>query len=203
MAAIKRIILNKWDTSPQGCKISCIKFVQKVIQVQTQGEISDPRVSIFEVPTCLSFGESAKFHGWIQRPEKNETSLAVVPRNHALLVLPNIEAETSGLLDRLLNVFYENSRCATSILCSPTILQNNNLTIIYSDALLVNATLNCVAVLIRTRPSTANKILETILNFNPLKEPYPPITPIVRVNIKSMERTVRTLLVNVLKRYAW
>ena len=46
----------------------------------------------------------------IQRPEQNETSIALVPRNHPLLPLPNLEAEASGLLDRLLSVFQENSR---------------------------------------------------------------------------------------------
>lgn len=44
-----------------------------------------------------------------QRPEHNETSLALVPRNHPLLPLANLEAETSGLLDRLLSVIQENS----------------------------------------------------------------------------------------------
>lgn len=46
MTAIKHTILQKWDTAPQGVKICCIKFVQKVVQVQTQGLISDPRVRI-------------------------------------------------------------------------------------------------------------------------------------------------------------
>lgn len=45
-----------------------------------------------------------------QRPEQNETSLAVVPRNHAVLSIPNLEAESSGLLDRLLGVFQEEAR---------------------------------------------------------------------------------------------
>lgn len=45
-----------------------------------------------------------------QRPDQNETSLAVVPRNHALLSIPNLEAESSGLLDRLLGVFQEETR---------------------------------------------------------------------------------------------
>lgn len=44
-----------------------------------------------------------------QRPEQNETSIALVPRNHPLLQLQNLEAEASGLLDRLLSVFQENS----------------------------------------------------------------------------------------------
>ncbi|EFE44653.1 mRNA cleavage and polyadenylation specificity factor complex subunit (Pta1), putative [Trichophyton verrucosum HKI 0517] len=91
MTTIKHTILKKWDVSSHGVKICCIKFAQKVVQVQTQGPIADPR-----------------------RPEKNETSLAIVPRNHPLLAIPNIEAETSGLLDRLLNVFHENSRSVVS-----------------------------------------------------------------------------------------
>lgn len=45
-----------------------------------------------------------------QRPEQNETSLAIVPRNHALLTIPNLEAEASGLLDRLLGAFQEEAR---------------------------------------------------------------------------------------------
>lgn len=47
-----------------------------------------------------------------QRPEQNETSLSIVPRNHPVLTLQNLEAEASGLLDRLLTVFQENSKCA-------------------------------------------------------------------------------------------
>lgn len=69
-----------------------------------------------------------------------------------------------------------------------------------SDAILVNATLNCLAVLIRTRQSIANKIIDTILNFNPLKQANSHMTPTLRVSLKSMERTTRAVLVNVLKR---
>ncbi|KAM5442913.1 hypothetical protein MferCBS31731_001785 [Microsporum ferrugineum] len=155
MTTIKHTILRKWDASSHGVKICCIKFAQKVVQVQTQGPIADPR-----------------------RPEKNETSLAIVPRNHPLLAIPNIEAETSGLLDRLLNVFHENS----------------------SDPVLINATLNSIPVLIRTRPSISNKIITAILNFNPLKQANAPLTPTTKVNIKSMERTTRALLLSIIKK---
>ena len=44
MAAIKSNILRRWDTATIGVKICCIKFVQKVVQVQTPGLIADPRV---------------------------------------------------------------------------------------------------------------------------------------------------------------
>ncbi|OJD24700.1 hypothetical protein ACJ73_03930 [Blastomyces percursus] len=155
MTGIKQNILKRWDIASNNIKVCCIKFVQKVVQVQTTGVISDPR-----------------------RPERNETSLSIVPRNHPLIPLPNLEAEASGLLDRLLNVFYENS----------------------SDPILVNATLNCLPILIRTRQSISSKIVNAILNFNPLKQANAPMTPTIRVNIKSMERTTRALLINLMKR---
>lgn len=70
-----------------------------------------------------------------------------------------------------------------------------------SDALLVNATLNCLAPLIRTRQSVANKIINAVLEFYPAKHVRPPFTPTIRVSVKSMERTARALLINILKKY--
>ncbi|KAL9100605.1 MAG: hypothetical protein Q9163_004042 [Psora crenata] len=155
MAAIKSNILKRWDSATIGVKICCIKFVQKVVQVQTPGVIADPR-----------------------RSEQNETSIALVPRDHPLIPPPRLEPEASGLLDRLLNVFHEDP----------------------SDAVLVNATLNCLGVLLRTRQSIAHKIISAILSFNPLKQANSPMTPKVKVQIKSMEKTTRSVLLNVYRR---
>ncbi|KAJ6109685.1 hypothetical protein N7486_001920 [Penicillium sp. IBT 16267x] len=155
MNTIKQDILRRMDSFPCPVKICCVKFLQRVVQVQTPGLIADPR-----------------------RPDQNETSLAIVPRNHDILTIPHLEAESSGLLDRLLGVFQEET----------------------SDALLVNATLNCLAPLIRTRQSIANKIINTILDFYPAKHVQPPFTPAVRVGVKSMERTARALLIHILKK---
>ena len=44
MAAIKSNILKRWDTAVTGIRVCCIKFVQRVVQVQTPGVIADPRV---------------------------------------------------------------------------------------------------------------------------------------------------------------
>ena len=44
MAAIKLDILKRWDTASTGIRVCCIKFVQRVVQVQTPGVIADPRV---------------------------------------------------------------------------------------------------------------------------------------------------------------
>ncbi|EEA22203.1 mRNA cleavage and polyadenylation specificity factor complex subunit (Pta1), putative [Talaromyces marneffei ATCC 18224] len=155
ITAIKHNILQRMDTAPHPVRVCCIKFVQKVVHTQTPGPIADPR-----------------------RPERNETSIAIVPRTHPLLSIPNLEAEASGLLDRLLTVLQDDS----------------------DDAILVNATINCLGILIRSRPTIANKILETLLNFNPIKIDHGPLTPTMRVKIKSMERTTRAVLINLLKR---
>ena len=105
MCEIKQDILRKMDSFPCPVKLCCAKFIQRVVQVQTPGLISDPRVC-YTIPgqLCITVLTS------LQRPEQNETSLAVVPRNHTLLSIPNLEAESSGLLDRLLGVFQEETR---------------------------------------------------------------------------------------------
>ncbi|KAL4911852.1 hypothetical protein BDW62DRAFT_195980 [Aspergillus aurantiobrunneus] len=154
--AIKQNLLRRWDSFSYPVKVCCIKFAQRVVLVQTHGSIADPR-----------------------RPEQNETSLAIVPRNHPILSLPNLEAEASGLLDRILSVFQEDDA---------------------SDPILVNATLNCLATLVRTRQSVGNKIINSILNFLPARHTRSPVTPAVRVGVKSMERTARAVLINIIKR---
>ncbi|KAL8912559.1 MAG: hypothetical protein Q9172_007484 [Xanthocarpia lactea] len=155
MAAIKSNVFRRWDTASSGIRVCCIKFVQRVVQVQTPGVVADPR-----------------------RPEQNEVSLALVPREHPLIPPSRLEPEALGLLDRLLNVFHEEK----------------------SDAILVNATLNCLGTLIRTRQNAANKIITAILNFNPLKQANSPMTPKMKVQIKSMEKTARMVLINVMRR---
>ncbi|BCS21336.1 RNA-processing protein PTA1 [Aspergillus puulaauensis] len=153
--AIKQDLLRRWDSFSYPVKVCCIKFAQRVVLVQTHGLIADPR-----------------------RPEQNETSLAIVPRNHSILSLPNLEAEASGLLDRILTVFQEDA-------CDP---------------ILVNATLNCLAALARSRQSIGNKIVNAILGFFPARYTRSPVTPTVRVGVKSMERTARAVLINIIKR---
>ena len=59
--------------------------------------------------------------------------------------------------------------------------------------------MNCLAILVRTRPAVANKIISAILSFNPLKQANSPMTPRLRVIVKSMERTTRALLKNINK----
>ncbi|KAI5294452.1 hypothetical protein KEM52_003999 [Ascosphaera acerosa] len=157
MTAIKQQILTRWNSAPTDVRICCIRFAQKVVYVQTMGAI-DPR-----------------------RPDRNEISLNIVPRTHPVLQLPSLQAEASGLLDRLLNLFYENS----------------------SDSYLVNATLNGFAGLMRNRQSVANKVLDALICYNPIAAAMKagaPLTPAVKVSVTSIERTVRALLLYFIKR---
>lgn len=155
MAGIKSSILRRMDTAPAGVRICCIKFVARVVQTQTPGLIADPR-----------------------RPEQNEISLALVPKDHPTTPPTNLEAEASGLLDRLLGVLQDND----------------------TDALVVTATLNSLSTLVQRRPSISPKILMTVLNFNPLKLAGAPLTGKDKIAIKSMARTTMSFLLNVLKR---
>ena len=106
MASIKSNILKRWDTAATGVRVCCIKFVQRVVQVQTPGVIADPRVCDMLAAPCKEHYVNAM----LQRPDQNEVSIALVPRDHPLIPPPRLEPEASGLLDRLLNVFNEDIR---------------------------------------------------------------------------------------------
>ena len=106
MASIKSNILKRWDTAATGVRICCIKFVQKVVQVQTPGVIADPRVRISSTAPSSEHSTNTT----LQRSDQNEISIALVPRDHPLIPPPRLEPEASGLLDRLLNVFNEDIR---------------------------------------------------------------------------------------------
>jgi symplekin len=56
-----------------------------------------------------------------------------------------------------------------------------------------------MAILIRSRPAVANKIISAILSFNPLKLANSPMTLRHKVVAKSLERTTRALLKNINK----
>lgn len=100
------------------------------------------------------------------------------------------------MLDRLLDIIHGDHRSDSMASSDRTHLTG------YSDALLVTAVLNSLGVLMHRRPIIANKIVNSVLNFNPLKLANSPMTPKNKVNMKAIERTTRALLVNVLKRYA-
>lgn len=158
MLGIKSNILKRMDSAPGGVRICCIKFVARVVQVQTPGVIADPR-----------------------RGDQNEISLALVQRDHKVLAPQNLEAEASGLLDRLLGVLQDN----------------------IADPLIITATLNALAPLVQRRATIAPKILTTVLNFNPLtlaEKSAGTRGGAEKVAVRSMTRTTMSFLLNILKR---
>ncbi|KAL6895780.1 hypothetical protein HDV57DRAFT_24382 [Trichoderma longibrachiatum] len=154
MVSIKHKILQLWDGAPPTVRICCIKFAQRVVLAQT-----------------VASGAEHRYGGGL------DVSLDKVPPNHQTLDPRMLEAEASGLLDRMLSIF-----------------QGNN------DGLLVDATLNCLSIMVRTRPSTSSRILNALLSFNPLQAANSPLTPKTKVMIKSMEKTARLLLIHLSKR---
>lgn len=132
----------------------------------------------------------------LQRPDHNDISLALVPRDHPLIPYAALEAEGLGLLDRLLDIIHGDHRLDSPPQTVETCLTEP------SDGLLVTGTLNSLGMLLQRRPVAANKIVNSIFKFNPLKLANSPMTPKNKVIIKSIERTTRALLMNIMKRYA-
>jgi len=54
MSAIKSSILKRMDKEPPGVRVCCIKFIQRVVQVQTPGQVADPRVRDSILPYIFS-----------------------------------------------------------------------------------------------------------------------------------------------------
>ncbi|KAF2674204.1 hypothetical protein BT63DRAFT_449199 [Microthyrium microscopicum] len=155
LLAIKSHILRNMDSYTPGIRICAIKFVQKVVQTQTLGIIADPR-----------------------RTEQNEISLALVPRDHPLLQPTKIEAETSGLLDRVLDILNDKS----------------------SDILVLTATINSLSVLVKSRPALTPRIIQAIVHSDPYKFVKLPITTRTKIELRSIERTFRALFSGAIKR---
>lgn len=189
MSSIKSSILRRMDKATPGVRICCVKFLQQVVLVQTPG-IVDPRVRVNKLPHTDSMLNYIS-----QRPDGSDISLALVPRDHPVISYSSLEAEGHGLLDRLLDIIHGDHRSDKLSGDSWAALTG------CSDGLVVTATLNTLGMLMHRRPIAANKILNSVLNFNPLKLGNSPLTPKNKVIMKSIERTTRALLMNIMKRH--
>lgn len=189
MAAIKANILRRMDSSPPGVRICCVKFLQQVVLVQTPGVV-DPRVDMVLCPQHRHHSHA------LQRPDHNDISLSLTSRDHPLIPYASLEAEGHGLLDRLLDIIHGDHRSDNQSCFFFEVFLTGP-----SDGLLVTGTLNALGMLIHRRPVAANKIINSVLNFNPLKLANSPMTPKNKVIINSIERTTRALLINIMRRY--
>ncbi|KAI3332181.1 hypothetical protein HD806DRAFT_185333 [Xylariaceae sp. AK1471] len=156
MTAIKTRIRDIWDTAPLTVRICCIKFMQRVVLAHTSSVNPEPR-----------------------RGDPLDISRNMVPPSHPVLNGDQLEAEASGLLDRMLSAIEDDS----------------------SDPLIVDATLNTLSILVRQRPKTSGRIISTLFNFNPLRlATTSPLSPKTKVLVKSMEKTTRMLLTHLYRR---
>ncbi|KXH48666.1 mRNA cleavage and polyadenylation specificity factor complex subunit [Colletotrichum simmondsii] len=172
--ALRWIINNSYDTFTWE-RMVAIK--QRILRIWDDAE-STVRICCIKFAQRVVLAQSAANPNEPRRGDSLDISLDKVPPNHQTLDARTLDAEGAGLLDRILSTLQENS----------------------SDVLLVDATLNCLSILIRSRPGTANRILNAVLNFNPLKLANSPMTPRTRVMVKSMEKTTRMLLIHLAKR---
>ncbi|KKA30570.1 hypothetical protein TD95_001084 [Thielaviopsis punctulata] len=117
-----------------------------------------------------------------KRGDSMDVSLDRIPPSHALLDPRTLEAEAHGLLDRILSI-----------------LQDSN-TNVLNEGLVVDATMNCLAILVRTRHNIANRIFGVVLNFDPYRHTNGMMTPKDKIVTRSMMKTVRIFLIGFMKR---
>ncbi|KAH8202661.1 hypothetical protein TruAng_003147 [Truncatella angustata] len=87
MTAIKTRIFQLWENAPPTLRICCVKFAQRVILAQSPSINPEPR-----------------------RGDPLDISLNMVPRDHSVLNVNAMEAEATGLLDRMLSVLQDGTR---------------------------------------------------------------------------------------------
>jgi hypothetical protein len=85
MVAIKSNILKRMDTAPIGVRVCCIKLLQRIVQVQTPGVISDPRVrrwpslSTQSIPTEADMYVATRAKRDLYLPSTKESPFPVYP----------------------------------------------------------------------------------------------------------------------------
>ncbi|KAI2607096.1 uncharacterized protein GGS25DRAFT_494340 [Hypoxylon fragiforme] len=172
--ALRWIINNSYDTHTWE-RMTAIK--SRILRIWDTAP-STVRICCIKFVQRVVLAQTQSVNPEPRRGDVLDISLAMIPPNHPVLDPPKLEAEATALLDRMLGILQDNS----------------------SDALVVDATLNTLSILIRNRPATSNRILNIVLNFNPLKLANSPMTPKIKVLVKSMEKTTRMLLMHLSRR---
>ncbi|KFG87527.1 mRNA cleavage and polyadenylation specificity factor complex subunit [Metarhizium anisopliae] len=147
MLSIKQKILRLWESAVPTVRISCIKFAQRVVLAQT-----------------VSTGAEFRHAGTL------DISLDKVPPNHQSLDPRNLEAEASGLLDRMLVVLQEST-------FNPLQLANSPLT-------------PRSKVMIKSMEKTARLLLLHVTK----RDPHNPMVPRIHQHIDRMARMVIDVL---------
>ncbi|KAI0597766.1 hypothetical protein F4775DRAFT_217576 [Biscogniauxia sp. FL1348] len=172
--ALRWIINNSYDTATWQ-RMTAIKT--RILRIWDTAPLT-VRICCIKFAQRVVLAQTPSINPEPRRGDPLDISLVMVPPSHPVLDRSNLEAEAFGLLDRMLGALQENS----------------------SDALIVDSTLNTLSILVRARPATSSRILNSILNFNPLKLANSPMTPKTKVIVKSMEKTTRMLLIHLSRR---
>ena len=99
-----RILEFVW--SPQinvGVKLAAIKFLQRVVLVQTRG-ISDPRVSLSTSALLVLICSTNR----LQLQSRNDPNLSMCPADHPFIPVQALEDEGKQLLDYITSVLFSS-----------------------------------------------------------------------------------------------
>jgi symplekin len=69
-----------------------------------------------------------------------------------------------------------------------------------SNILLLTATINSLSTLVKSRPTIVSRIVNAILQCEPYAIAKLPITVKTKIELRSIERTIRVLLTGILRR---
>ncbi|KAI1342429.1 mRNA cleavage and polyadenylation specificity factor complex subunit [Xylariaceae sp. FL0016] len=172
--AIRWIVNNSYDTTTWEHMVA---IKTRILQIWDTAPLT-VRICCVKFAQRVVLAQTRSINPEPRRNDPLDISLIMIPLNHSVLDSSQFEAEASGLLDRML-----------------TALQDNK-----SDVLIIDATLNTLSILIRARPATSPRILNVLLNFNPLRMAKLPMSPKTKVIVKSIEKTTRMLLVHLSRR---
>src|SRR5271170_1307611 len=146
MVAIKLNVLTRMDKAPPAVRICCIKFIQKVVLVQTPGLIADPRVRQYAISD-----EIVAHHTEIGTASGAERDF-----NHACSTKSSSTA-TAKLGSRSIRAVGQIIECVSGgFEVFPFAICSRHTANINSEPLMIDATMNCLGILIRTRQAVAN-----------------------------------------------
>lgn len=101
-----RILELMWSpTVNSGMKLSAVKFIQKVVLVQTRG-VSDPRVCVAFVVVMLALTHTTYWSPPPQLQNKNDPNIASVSADHPFISASPLEAEGMKLLESVITMLY-------------------------------------------------------------------------------------------------
>lgn len=97
-----RVLEFVWSpTVPNGVKLAAVKFLQRVILVQTRG-IPDPRVCLELHHVCLNPDAI------LQLQNKNDPNISFCPPDHPFISVVKLEAEGQKLIEGQMSLLYSS-----------------------------------------------------------------------------------------------